>query len=434
MALPTEAEIQGQIANVVDLLEDLRTRGHTDTPSVVSQYDAVVASLELPRASEVTAALDTLMRNYSATVSPSLARSLLSPLLLTYAQVQGLRVNSVEEAIDELRGNLSGSETVESRGITYAAGSAGGGNVGDGTVHRLVIDADALAIENTTVETKAVECVADWNGGQPKGQERFRIRGASRAAERFAIDLSASGLVSDLTALSAIDSESLLSNPSFDRFSESGGTLTNLPGWTAATGSFGTEIERDESYFYRDYQGAPDNVSLKFAGNGKVTQSLDVVRGSINARRPYYCQIAYNREEGAGDGTLTLRMGASSKSVVLSAQAGWNVLRIDLNEDCWFENWNEDTLDIEIELASRTTGSVLVDDVIFAPFRKIDGVWWAIVGGATRFLRDDAFTFADTETGSKIQYWIWRAFGSGDASPYWRLYLPSSGSPTWSDP
>lgn len=434
MALPTEAEIQAQIANVVDFLEDLRLEGHVNSPSVISRYDTIVTSLELPNAPEVVAALDRAVGAYAETVTPALAKAALSPLFETYAQVQGLRVRTVEEAIDELRENLIGSETVESRAISYASASAGGGNTGTGTVLRLTTDPDTLTIENTTVETKTVECVADWNNGRPKHQEKFLIRGASRIAERWPIDLTASGIERDINALSARDSEELILNPSFDRFSATGGTLTDFPGWTAATGSYGTEIERDETNYYRDYESAADNVSLKFASNGKVTQSLEQRRGVINPRRPYYCQIAYNREIDSGDGTLTLRLGGVSKAVTLSAQTGWNILRIDVNEDCWFDNWNEDTLDVEIELSSRTTGSVVVDDLILAPFRKIDGVWWAVVGGATRFLRDDIFTFADTETGSKIQYWIWRAFGSGDSDPYYRLYLPSSGTPSWSDP
>lgn len=67
-----------------------------------------------------------------------------------------------------------------------------------------------------------------------------------------------------------------------------------------------------------------------------------------------------------------------------------------------------------MQLSGRTTGSILVDDIIIAPFQFVDGLWVAPVGGSTKWLRYDKYTYTDALYGSDavIQQWVgWRTYG-----------------------
>jgi hypothetical protein len=64
-------------------------------------------------------------------------------------------------------------------------------------------------------------------------------------------------------------------------------------------------------------------------------------------------------------------------------------------------------------MASLATGTIVVDDLVLAPMTNPDGTWWAIVGGATPWLKGDMLTFSgDTQgTATILNYWLWRAYG-----------------------
>jgi hypothetical protein len=284
-------------------------------------------------------------------------------------------------------------------------------------------------IESVNVELKTIECIVDHNSGAQKGEEVFEFRGVDTTPDYLL--LSGSGEAGMLTAFCRHEGSgaagSLLRNSSFDAFSN-GGTTTDFSGWTMSSAGL---YDNDTTNYYRVAPGASasSSGSLKMDANGSISQSLYTTRTPIRPGVPYCLQIAYNRQVGSGDGTLTIRMGAHNTNVVLAAQTGWNILRVTLNTNCWFRNFNEQDLDVSIELASRTTGYVLVDAVIFAPLIQFDSTWWWLVGGATPFLKRDVFTVTDTGGAAGtgiVQYWLWRA-GLG--------YLPSTGgAPTWVEP
>ncbi len=109
------------------------------------------------------------------------------------------------------------------------------------------------------------------------------------------------------------------------------------------------------------------------------------------------------------------------------APTGWTVLAIPMAlGQTWYRTFNEGTLDVEVSLASRSTGSVLVDDVVIGPLSNFGGGWYGIVGGETPFLVDDEFTWTDSVSSEGIiAHFFWRWFGE---------YLRTSGTPTWADP
>jgi hypothetical protein len=230
--------------------------------------------------------------------------------------------------------------------------------------------------------------------------------------------------IGSIQAIAADDSARFLTNPSFGQLDGTLAAPTSIPGWTP-TGGIGN-FELVESPTYRSSTEEGDTPrALKFTTNDILVQNFNVNSVSFNPNVPYYLQIAWNRSEGTGDGTLSLMLGSQTESVALAAQSGWQILRIALGTKNWFQNWNQEDPTVSIQLASNTTGYVLVDDVVLAPFTNFDGGWYALVGGTTPFLYDDIFTFTDTEVGAIIQEWLWRLYG---------IYLPPAVTPTWADP
>jgi hypothetical protein len=126
--------------------------------------------------------------------------------------------------------------------------------------------------------------------------------------------------------------------------------------------------------------------------------------------------------------TIQIELGNTTKSVVLAAQTGWNILRLDIGSGLWFKNFNKQSLSVVVKCTAYTSGYTLIDDIIFCPMTQADGCYYTIVGGATPFLRRDIFTFTDTGgTSAILQYWFWRATGH---------YLPhtTGGTETFADP
>ena len=102
-------------------------------------------------------------------------------------------------------------------------------------------------------------------------------------------------------------------------------------------------------------------------------------------------------------------------------------MEIALDESSWFKAMNASSPVMKVELASRTTGTVLVDTFLCVPMQSFDGSWWLPLGNETPFLRDDDFTVTDSATEAIIQRWFWQSLGR---------YLPhaTGGSVTWADP
>jgi hypothetical protein len=213
-------------------------------------------------------------------------------------------------------------------------------------------------------------------------------------------------------------------NPSFSQYTGTAAVPTDLTGWVVTSLA---NILVDTANYYRDFDGDTVPAALQFKTNNKIVQNFNVQNLKLEPYTPYYCQIAFNRQIGTCDGTLTLRLGNTSVNVVLAAQAGWNILRIPIGQYNWLFNFNKEDPTFEVELSGRTAGTLLIDDLIFGPYQFFDGCYYAPVGGATPWLLDDIFTFLDTETGAKIQECIRQLYG---------LFLPHStgGGITWADP
>jgi hypothetical protein len=422
MSSPTLAEIQDQLTKAFKHAEDLRKFGCVNTPNFLTNEDTLVQALKTDFAAEIGAGLATLRSQINAAVTGQ-AR-VISPLLRQLgkyiAAPETDDISIARRVYDYMHTN---SIYIKSRGISYGSPALTGGGVGNGACWRLTKDDRNYDIQNCYVDAKIARCTLDANSGGQKHEETFEFRGAT--AEKDDIYRSGSGKVAYLTGKSGRVTQDCVSNPSFSLFSGTATTPTALTDWVTTTIA---NCQIDQVNYYRDFYGDTTPASLLWnTSNNKIVQSFSVKNVKLDPGRPYYCQIAFNRSIGAADGTLTLRCGASNVAVTLAAQSGWTILKLPLGTMNWFRGMDSSTPTFEVEWSARTTGSLRIDDFIFAPMDFFDGTWYAVVGGSTPFLKEDNFTWTDTETGGVIQSWLWRLFG---------VYWPhaTGGSITWADP
>lgn len=420
MASPTEAEVKTEMANAIDLLDETRKFAGVNSPNWIGLEDALIQSLETDYGSDVLAAVDSARASLAGVFFNG--ASLLTPFLLEYAKI----IDAPETDALSILGRLyddyaANSKRVTSRQFTFGSAVAGT-NEGNGTINRLNTDAKGFSIENQYADTKTAVCIRDAFSGGQEHAEVFQIRGTESSKD--GLKLSGSGGVAEITALSASDSLSFLSNPSFDEFTGAMNSPAAITGWdTGVIANF----ELDGTSFYRGAPGVEVPVSLVIKADDFITQ--DFADTTFDVTVPYYGQVAYNDEiGGASSGTITLTFGDQTAVGTLTNSGGWKILRIALGVKNWYDTFGATSPVFKVAVAGITAGmSVRVDDLIVAPFAEFDHSWYAIVGGSTPFRVEDEFVFTDSEVGAVIQYWIWRLFDR---------YLPSAvgGSVTWVDP
>jgi hypothetical protein len=444
MATPSRVEIENQLCYAIKPLNELRklcgTHSYSGSGSyksvdVQSNYllmeDDLVQNLE---GDFVREKMDSLL-NFRALLDTALsaAPGVIYPHLREYMKFAGYPETDAQAMCTRLYDYMAANSlTVQNRGFTLGTPAAQTGIVGNGTINRCTTDENGYVIESQTGAvspgvTKWAECVADEHSGANEHEEQYYFFGDTPDRDRLKIR----GVADRQTikALSAVDSMRFIQNPSFESHSGTDASafsaVTDLTGWTLSTAASFTPVIAN---YYRDYQGCSTPRALQINANASVYQNLSSIRAKINPYIPMYLQIAYNRSVGSADGTLTLTLGSQTVNVTLSAQSGWNVLRLAVGQDNWFRHWNQEDPLVKIEWSARTTGTLLVDDIVFAPYSLFDGAWYAVVGGSTPFLRRDKFKWADTiaSTEGVIQYWFYRAFGR---------YLPGAATgETWPDP
>jgi len=421
VSFPSESTLQGLIGKEVMLFEALRKNAEVTATTLVSRIQALWQAIDGDYGPEALNGVEAVRAGYAALMSQGSVAAAVLPSLRDYGRIMQVP----ETDADGLFGRLydyfvAGSKTVQSRAITFGSVTAGGSNVGTGTINRLTKDENNFDIEATNVEVKTLKCIYDANSQTEEGEEVFEIRGIE--ASKDGLETLGSGLVGNIAAVSARTSEQLIDNASFETYSASA-----TPRFTSWTLTSGTTPTQDTTNYYRIMPGTSTGDAASFGANALLTQELQVRGTKLNPGVPYYLQVAYNRQVGAFSGDLKIGLGNTTKTVSLAAQTGWNILRLDLGTGLWFKTFNKQDLAVTIQVLNYASGTLLVDDVILCPMTQADGAYYTAVGGATPFLRSDSFTFTDTGgTSAILQYWFWRVFGR---------YLPhASSSPTWTEP
>jgi len=367
---------------------------------------------------------------------PGLAPGMIASFLPAYQRILGTPETDVPTILFRIFEHMAdNSLTVKSRGISFGSPVAGGSNIGNGTLVRLTKDRYNFNIENGAAEDKTFECIADehTNGGT-RWQEQFEYRGD--AVPRNAYPNRGQGGRSALRCLSIQDSQRFVINPGFEQYDSSNG----FTGWNVTNDV--ANVTRDQARYYKDVLPSTTTpASATFGASDKIYQTFSTQQIRWNPFVPLYAQIAWMRR-GSATGTLKLKIGSKTVSVDVSTGTNdeWNILRWPAatpDQDCWQRNWNTTDAQIEIEMDTLATGTVLVDDLIIAPYTQIDGTWYVLTPGTSNsndttgpaipFLRDDIFTFTDSDgADAVVQRWMNLAFA---------VYLPhTTGTPTWSEP
>ena len=433
---PSYAEMVAALQAVADYVED--TRAYIDG-TALGLLDVIQQTAEgdyWPAASAAFA------ENMRASLAASISQPALFAVMQGWLAEMGKIMSSPAAANDvaRLRADLynylnDNSYSVKPRGITYATPSAAGGNTGSGLLARLTVDENAYALEGQgPVELKTAICRIDQVTGADRGAEVFEFYGTEASPDAAGIFAGGTGTSQLVNVLNSRDS--LLVNSSFDDTHGTTDAATDkIPGWEILSGA--TSLEEIPNSTVAVFVTAPNvsadsSQSLRFEGNAEVRQYLDdsLAAGGLNVRVPYCMRVMVYRESSC-DGTLTIAVGSNTASVNMTTQTNdtWEELILTMNENLWPSQFYEDQLDVRIALATNTTGSLLIDDVIFAPMTLVDGTYYFLRGGATPFKIDDKFTWTDTDAdgsaGAKVQSLFNRA-GLG--------YVPHNGTPTIADP
>lgn len=309
---------------------------------------------------------------------------------------------------------IANSKVLTSRGVAHGAASGVTGT-GDGVLimHGTDDQATPEVLEAATDGTITFECIADAGMGRESGNELFRVRDQRR--RRDILELGGFGA----TQMEAMHSGkvSAISNADLGQdFGADGDSDAKIPGFTIATGTPGN-LTQDSTNKFRG------NSTVSAAGDFKLVQAFS----GLPVNRPSLFSIAYNREIGSGDGTLTIRGGSASANVALSAQTGWN----RLNLISWPKLYTGGGNDLEIELSSYSTGNVKLSQINVTPLRRLGGRYFTILAGNTDFAVGDTFTqdTAITVVTKGIKEWLHRWFGLSFELPH--NATPSTG---WEDP
>lgn len=429
MASPSKAELITRLQNAVDILEETRLFAETNTSprdNWVTMEDTLTQALEGDFAPEVLSALATHRAALASIISPAGVRLLLDPVFRDWGKlILAPEQASVDAILDRLYTYMiDNTDRVASRVFSFGSISAAGGNVGTGTIYRLTKDRRNFDIESGHTEARVALCVADQNTGTTRNREVFEFVGGRPSRDE--LDRAGSGLIKLIPAKNARD-DSLALNSGFDSFAGTAAAPTAMTSWTSSVTFDSTSYSFDSSNIYLP---APDGDTTVYALNIKATATLTqrlTVRGTALDRNvPYFAQIAWNRSVGSGAGTLELHIGNQSATVVAAAQSGWQLLQITGLDDNWYRQQAEQAFDVKI-VWTRTSGNLLIDDLVFVPYEEFDGTWYHVAPAATSFLVDDKFTWSDTATEAKIQRWVARGYNK---------YLPhaTGSSVTYADP
>lgn len=427
MASPTRAEVEIAWRNAVKLLEETRLFGNVNATNFVGRQDTFEQSLESDFVNEQTSAVARIRALLSGVIANSSAAAVILPHMKAYCRhvVNAPDIASAQAMVDAIYKYMNDNAlTVNSQDFVFGAAVAGGGNLGNGTIRRLNVDAYGYNIEAQHADVKTVTCRFDLNTGSRKHEEIFQFEGQAPGPDSLQVSGSGGKLI--VSALSARNS--LLGNASFSQRSGTSAAPTEITSWTSSVTVNSTNYTFDEVNYYRDFHGDTTPKSLNMKVTANLTQKLSLLGRKLRVDVPYLLQVSWNRAVGAATGTLLARLGAQSNSVVAAAQTGWQQLFVPtaIGTNCWYRNFDEQDLDISLEW-TRTGGELLIDDILLVPATGFDGSWYWIIGGSTPFLRDDVFTFTDTKTGAILNEWMRRGLGR---------YLPSAtaAGETWTDP
>lgn len=433
MADPSRSTIQNEWLNAVNILEQTYLYGSKNATNLLALMNTLQLSYAGDWLDEEEDVVEGIAGAISGAISDATAAAIQRPFLKQYLKSVIGRTDLVsdQEMWDALYTySIDNGLRVQGRAFTYGTPAASGSPAGTMQILRLNRDKYNMPLEAQHIDSKIAECVLDRNTGTEYGAEVYRVRGQS--PERYNLKVSGSGDETLMAALTADDS--LMGNASWSGF-DSSSSPTTIDSWTSSTTISSSLCTFDSTNIFRT---APSDGTTGYALNLKASnrfsQTLVAAGQTLNQDVPYLLAVVWNRAVGSAAGTLTLRMGTASTTVTVAAQTGWTQTlcpsSVPLGQSCWYRNIAQNNLTIDIDW-TRTSGDLLIDDVLFVPGTFFDGGWyWAIPSSTATYVAGrvgDTYTWPDIATDSVLQKWFHRGF---------RRFLPSSvgSSITWTDP
>jgi len=445
LATPTRAAIYSQIQAVVDLLEEWRKFGKVNAKNLISMFNSIQTISAGDYVPNIQSVLAAYRQNAAINISPTVVAAFLRPLLQTLCKSvigRGDPNNDASMHFEIYKYFRDNGQRVQSRNITYGTPFAGSSNVGNNQIIRLAKDQYNFNIENTFLDQKRILCVSDYQTGTQRGNEIFTVQGQTPAIDD--LERSGSGFSGFLQAKTTDDS--MLFNASWTYFTGDATNPTAITNWTS-TDLSGAAITMSSSFATLDstnyFRSAPSDqaatsYAIKLVASQRLSQKLSVKGTKLRSDRPYLLAVAWNAAVYSGQGTLTFRMGNTNRTVTITGATGWNVTLIPTpvgsfaQQSCWPRLFETDDMSISIDF-SRSSGSVLIDDILLLEGQITDGTFaWCIPNSTTTgwvpSKMNDVYTYADlAASDSKIQKYLWWGFGA-----YWPHSVSSS--ITLSDP
>lgn len=412
--------IWSQAALAFKLMNATQLYGETNTPNVVAMEAALVAGLEGEFITGLLSAARSARRDIAAPLSASRLRATWRPVLQELCKLIGaakLAGGSNELAMlaavrDYMAAN---NEHIRARGMAFGSVSAGGSNVGDATIRRVTVDKNGWPL-STSAEAKSATVIRDSASGARTGAEVLLFEGEDRARDN--LELRGSGLSREITTCHPL-TNGIIRNPSFDSNGASADdeaptSTTQVTGWVLTTAAK-WKIRTASGYYFATYPGAPSTLAgLECEASDAITQTI---RAGVRFRRdvPYYVAVRWKRLASA-TGTITLALGSKSAAATIGDGTNdqWNELYLALDEDAYFENFNQSSLALSITIASLATGTVVIDDVRVVEMVNVDGTFYAVPAGATPLRVNDEFTWTDSEGATRAIFalLLWLAYGA----------------------
>ena len=426
---PTKTELWDQLAKALDIIDTTYKYFSGDgatVPNLLADIITLQDVFEGNHIGQTQQQLDSIRSSAGSMVLQG--ASLLTPVILELAKIGYSSIaTSVSAALDDIAAGMDAAgETIKYRNFSFGAIVPDGGNTGDGTVYRVTKDKYNNDIEHAAANAgiTRVKITSDKQTGRSSGTEQGLIYGYGQVSE----DAVEQGTCPDDSAIIIAKRahDGKLTNPSFDTYSGSGGSFA-VNGWSLSAPA---NFQADTTNYFRATPGSSTGVSLEFLGNGDIEQILADQGITLDASKPTFLIVRYYRK--TVDGSLTIELGSKTEQVAdltTKADTTWHdlTLGIGATDKGWYENWMEDGANVKVTLAGRTTGTLLVDEIILAQPQLFDGKWYLMTAGETDYLKDDFFSFTDTVVNTgRIQYILSRLFSK---------YLPhTSGVPTYADP
>ena len=459
----TEAEVRVMWQNAVDILDSFRV--HADGTQAVASTGKLDALIDIIKGQntvpELSEAASGFRSGLSDLISPATIRSFLDPVFREHALVidsdsggdtyggASQDINQIITAVYDYM--VANSYVIESHGInfdssfTYAKVVSGSANDGTGILRRLVVDENGYEMEHATIEKKHFRCIQDANSGAEEEGEVFDVVGQAASLDNLLRGSTGAGntryqVYSKHAGAGGTNGGSLLNNGSFDDWDG-----TDFSSWDKTVGG-SSSITQSTAETYRNFPGADEtaagSLAITCASSDTVTlkQTLENMAVSgLDAESPYFLRVMVKGDTNQVGGNVHLRLGSQGETgtgapattgsmAVSSVDGTWQEVYIPLDANCWYANFNEDTLDIEVEWTGGTAGIIYFDDMLFCQLDVIDGTYYVITQAhatPVRFLLEDGISLTDAYDTS---------FGSGKMQTYMKLgygrYLPHSGTAT----